>query len=100
MHCNMLIIHFIFEKIPIRLVQVMAIFVSGAKRKTNAEEDKEKYKEHKTNFEGTCLKGWTDLAQICMEDFQGMFHRKKTQKKQAISVVAVTEEQITFSWFL
>ena len=49
-----------FGKNSIRLVQVMAIFVSGAKRKLMAEE---KYEENK--FDSVYLKdGCTKLAQI------------------------------------
>ena len=43
-------------------MQVIAIFVSGVKRKLMAEE--EKYEENNMNFECVYFKdGWTDLAQ-------------------------------------
>ena len=41
-----------FEKNPIRLVRIMAIFISGVKRILMGEE---KYEENKTNFEGVYL---------------------------------------------
>ena len=68
-----------FEKHPIRPVQFLVIFVSGAKETLTG--DEENYEENKTNFEGAYLKdSWTNLAQIWYGRGvppQEIFHRKK-----------------------